>query len=81
MFHEFKEELSLDLGVVEKFVWTVSLNYNNNPYHNFSHAFSTTQMIFSMTSLAHQFDSHLERLDCFALLMAALGHDLDHRKR
>jgi hypothetical protein len=75
-----KGELSIDKEVMEKFIWTVSCNYNDNPYHNFTHAFSITQMLFSMGAMTDGFSSHLERLEYFALLVAAMGHDLDHRK-
>lgn len=51
--------------------------YNNNPYHNFRHAFDVTQAVylFLTKGKAAELLSHIEIL---GLLIAALSHDLGH---
>jgi hypothetical protein len=51
--------------------------YRDNPFHSWFHAFSVYQMCFYQlhtSAIAH----YLRFIDVFALLVAALCHDLDH---
>jgi high affinity cGMP-specific 3',5'-cyclic phosphodiesterase 9 len=68
------------LPLLEKFLRTVGNNYLDNPFHNFRHAYSVIQILYSMSALTEQFSLHLKPLEYFTLLVAAIGHDLDHRK-
>jgi hypothetical protein len=65
---------------LEKFLRTVGINYLNNPFHCFRHAFSVVQILYSMSALTKDFAGHLTPIEYFTLLVAALGHDLDHRE-
>lgn len=80
LFNAYQIEMGIKQTYMEKFIWTIACNYNDNPYHNYTHAFSITQMLFSMGSLTDDFSAHLDSSDYFILLLSALGHDLDHRK-
>eukprot|EP01105_Mastigella_eilhardi_P020492 TRINITY_DN4888_c0_g1_i1.p1 TRINITY_DN4888_c0_g1~~TRINITY_DN4888_c0_g1_i1.p1 ORF type:complete len:439 (-),score=131.49 TRINITY_DN4888_c0_g1_i1:46-1362(-) len=48
-----------------------------NPYHNVRHAFDVTQTIFAWLK-TNTFNSFVPPLEKFALVVAALCHDLDH---
>eukprot|EP00163_Fabomonas_tropica_P002903 TRINITY_DN1235_c0_g1_i4.p1 TRINITY_DN1235_c0_g1~~TRINITY_DN1235_c0_g1_i4.p1 ORF type:complete len:1307 (+),score=396.90 TRINITY_DN1235_c0_g1_i4:645-4565(+) len=61
-----------------RLVLTMRKNYRRVPYHNFSHAATVTQSMYSymcQTSMKEYFNE-LER---FAMLIACLCHDVDHR--
>jgi hypothetical protein len=62
---------------LREFIWEVSRNYHNNPYHNFQHAVDTTNVMAWMLSLP-RVRACLPDLHVFVLLVAALVHDLDH---
>lgn len=47
-------------------------------YHNWQHAFGVTQTFFAMAHNGN-LGKHLSRLELFALLIATICHDLDHR--
>mmetsp|Transcript_2654 Transcript_2654/g.5959 ORF Transcript_2654/g.5959 Transcript_2654/m.5959 type:complete len:402 (+) Transcript_2654:52-1257(+) len=66
------------LSQLEKFIKTVGINYLDNPFHNFRHAFSVVQIIYSMSAITNEFVAHLKPLEYFTLLVAAVGHDIDH---
>jgi len=59
------------------FIWEISRNYHNNPYHNFQHAVDTTNVMAWLLSL-HHVRNALPDLYVFVLLLSALVHDLDH---
>jgi len=78
----------MELDLVEKFHinyemlcrWLLSVkrNYRNVTYHNWRHAFNVAQTMFWMMTegnLGHL----LGDLECLALLVGCLCHDLDHR--
>eukprot|EP00291_Cryptomonas_curvata_P008576 CAMPEP_0172201158 /NCGR_PEP_ID=MMETSP1050-20130122/29814_1 /TAXON_ID=233186 /ORGANISM="Cryptomonas curvata, Strain CCAP979/52" /LENGTH=330 /DNA_ID=CAMNT_0012878713 /DNA_START=158 /DNA_END=1147 /DNA_ORIENTATION=- len=59
------------------FLSTVRLNYHENPFHNWYHAFSVLQaawMLLRGREVAHS----LTALDRLAVLLAAVCHDIDH---
>ncbi|CAG0883666.1 unnamed protein product [Cyprideis torosa] len=78
----------MDLDLIERFNidrqvlcrWLLSIRRNYRPviYHNWRHAFSVAQMMFAIL-LSTQWWKGLGDLDCLALLIACLSHDLDHR--
>jgi len=67
---------------LKNFVIKMTRQYYDVPYHNFAHGFSIAQRIYVIlkqnentpTSIFHQFTD----LEKFALLIAALGHDVKH---
>ncbi|XP_042254622.1 cGMP-specific 3',5'-cyclic phosphodiesterase [Thunnus maccoyii] len=80
----------LDLNLVQDFkidyknlcqwVLTVRRGYRNNvPYHNWNHALSTAQSMFAMLMVTDELQGIFSRLEIFALMIATLNHDLDHR--
>ncbi|XP_074647468.1 dual 3',5'-cyclic-AMP and -GMP phosphodiesterase 11-like [Tubulanus polymorphus] len=78
----------LELDLLEKFHiqhdlmcrWLLSVkkNYRNVTYHNWRHAFNVAQTMFCMIKNG-QLHNVLGDLECLALLIACLCHDLDHR--
>ncbi|VDN06480.1 unnamed protein product [Thelazia callipaeda] len=77
-----------DLGFVQRFrlqrrtlacfLLMVQKSYRDVPYHNWSHAFAVSHFTYLLlrTETAHRALSELEN---FALLVASLCHDIDHR--
>ncbi|XP_070540833.1 cGMP-specific 3',5'-cyclic phosphodiesterase-like isoform X13 [Ptychodera flava] len=60
--------------------WLLSVkkNYRNVTYHNWRHAFNVAQTMFAMVKSGGM-DIVITDLECFALIVACLCHDLDHR--
>jgi hypothetical protein len=79
MFETFEllTRFHIDRKQFEHFLADVRTTYNNNPYHNFRHAFDVTQTVFAMLTT---FDAAalLTHTEILGLLLAALCHDLDH---
>eukprot|EP00002_Diphylleia_rotans_P027008 TRINITY_DN5404_c0_g2_i3.p1 TRINITY_DN5404_c0_g2~~TRINITY_DN5404_c0_g2_i3.p1 ORF type:complete len:1596 (+),score=363.65 TRINITY_DN5404_c0_g2_i3:400-4788(+) len=70
LFHIKVESLQAYLEAIRK-------NYNGNPFHNFQHSFTVTHTVFLMI-VNTSASEYLSNQDVFALLLAALSHDLDH---
>lgn len=60
-----------------RFLLTVKLNYNNNPFHNWLHAWSVMHASWLMIS-APEVSGCLTDADKLAVMIAAVCHDLDH---
>ncbi|XP_071480419.1 cGMP-specific 3',5'-cyclic phosphodiesterase-like [Diadema antillarum] len=60
--------------------WTLSVRKNYRPviYHNWRHAFNVAQTMFSII-MTGKLRSVMTELEIFALIVACLCHDLDHR--
>ncbi|NP_001029121.1 sperm phosphodiesterase 5 [Strongylocentrotus purpuratus] len=60
--------------------WTLSVRKNYRPviYHNWRHAFNVAQTMFSIV-MTGKLRKLLTDLEIFALIVACLCHDLDHR--
>ena len=71
------ERFNLDRGRLENFAKELSRKYNRVPYHNFTHAFNIAHMCYIIVRTT-QLKSYLEEIDILAILVGALGHDLDH---
>ncbi|XP_076463269.1 putative 3',5'-cyclic phosphodiesterase pde-5 isoform X2 [Babylonia areolata] len=71
-----KREERYDLDDLMRFTLTVRKNYRNVPYHNWVHAFSVAHSMYTVIKTCEHQLSHLE---CLALFVACLCHDLDHR--
>ncbi|KAK7101205.1 probable 3',5'-cyclic phosphodiesterase pde-5 [Littorina saxatilis] len=76
MFRDLFSPMRYDLHDLMRFTLTVRKNYRNVPYHNWVHAFSVAH---SMYTVIKTCDHQLTDLECLALFVACLCHDLDHR--
>ncbi|XP_076315139.1 cAMP and cAMP-inhibited cGMP 3',5'-cyclic phosphodiesterase 10A-like [Tachypleus tridentatus] len=59
-----------------RFILAVKKNYRPMPYHNFRHAVSVTHCMYCILVRYHE---QFTQLECEALLIAAVCHDIDHR--
>lgn len=59
------------------FVARIETGYNDNPYHNFRHAVDVTHTVYRYVTMTEP-RTHVTHVEKFALLVAALSHDLDH---
>ncbi|CAI9726207.1 3 3' [Octopus vulgaris] len=76
MGQEIFGDYRLNMDNFTRFVLTVRKNYRNVPYHNWTHAFSVTQTMFTILKKSgHEFETK----ESIALFIACLCHDLDHR--
>ena len=71
------QELPSDLGCVKRLILSVREHMYDNPYHNFFHVFDVMQTTYVIASRIGTL-SRLTAWECFALLAAALCHDLEH---
>ena len=81
MFHDLGlvTKFSLDHNTLCRWILTVKKNYRQEvPYHNWRHAFSVAQVMFS-SLLQSGWWEPLGPVRCLGLLVACLSHDLDHR--
>jgi len=63
-------------STLRRFVQKISLRYHPNPYHNFTHALDVFQTLHCLLRALPE--GVLDRHEIFALLIAALVHDLGH---
>ncbi|KAJ3117849.1 hypothetical protein HDU96_005226 [Phlyctochytrium bullatum] len=61
------------------YILTVRKNYRNNAYHNFTHAVSVLHGIYILFCRDIYKPYGLSTLEAFAMAVAALNHDIDHR--
>ncbi|XP_037051573.1 dual 3',5'-cyclic-AMP and -GMP phosphodiesterase 11 isoform X1 [Bradysia coprophila] len=77
---DFVERFHIDYEVLCRWLLSVKKNYRNVTYHNWRHAFNVAQMMFSiLTVSATQWWKIFGEIECLALIIACLCHDLDHR--
>jgi CheY-like chemotaxis protein len=69
---------NIECDVLEKFLVAVKQGYKNNPYHNWRHAFDVTQATFVFLVRFCGNQMTISPVEKFALLVAALCHDLGH---
>ncbi|XP_048759916.1 probable 3',5'-cyclic phosphodiesterase pde-5 isoform X5 [Ostrea edulis] len=72
----FEMHSQFDLDDMIRFTLTVRKNYRNVPYHNWAHAFSVAHAMFAVIKTSQH---HFTPIECLALFVACLCHDLDHR--
>ncbi|KAG8308407.1 cGMP-specific 3',5'-cyclic phosphodiesterase [Homalodisca vitripennis] len=72
------ERFHIDYEVLCRWLLSVKKNYRNVTYHNWRHAFNVAQMMFSIIT-ATQWWKIFGEIECMALIIACLCHDLDHR--
>ncbi|KAL1465015.1 hypothetical protein WDU94_004612, partial [Cyamophila willieti] len=75
---DFVERFHIDYEVLCRWLLSVKKNYRNVTYHNWRHAFNVAQMMFSII-ISTQWWKIFGEIECLALLIACLCHDLDHR--
>ncbi|XP_031627073.1 dual 3',5'-cyclic-AMP and -GMP phosphodiesterase 11-like isoform X2 [Contarinia nasturtii] len=75
---DFVERFHIDYEVLCRWLLSVKKNYRNVTYHNWRHAFNVAQMMFSIVT-ATQWWKIFGEIECLALIIACLCHDLDHR--
>ncbi|OMJ74884.1 hypothetical protein SteCoe_26091 [Stentor coeruleus] len=69
----------LDTPKLISFLSLINQNYLNNlPFHNFWHGFSVFQMIYVIGSRNSQLNDFLIDKEYMILLLAAIGHDVNH---
>ncbi|CAD8154280.1 unnamed protein product [Paramecium pentaurelia] len=72
------DTIKVPKNVLSELITEIIMNYNVVPYHNFTHAFQLSQLLFScyMKSDLKKFCNQLE---IFSAILAGLGHDLNHK--
>jgi cGMP-dependent 3',5'-cyclic phosphodiesterase len=74
----FDRKFNVPLETLCRFTLRVKKGYRDNPYHNWTHAFSVFHMAYSLVKNLN-LQNILGDLACYSFLIAALCHDLDHR--
>ncbi|GFR65885.1 phosphodiesterase [Elysia marginata] len=72
------KNFSIDYEIFCRWMLSVKKNYRNVTYHNWRHAFNVTQTMYCMLK-AGQMNNILTDVECLALMVGCLCHDLDHR--
>ncbi|KAK9867208.1 hypothetical protein WJX84_010389 [Apatococcus fuscideae] len=67
----------IDIETLWIFVTEVSKTMNDVPYHNFCHVADVSHSVYRMISLSDAFTC-MTQLEKYALMLAALCHDMDH---
>ncbi|UYV60750.1 PDE2A [Cordylochernes scorpioides] len=75
----FISRFQLSKSTLAKFILMVKKGYRDPPYHNWYHAFSVAHFSYLLLKKLGIVDNYLSSLEAFALLVAGLCHDLDHR--
>ncbi|XP_055837301.1 dual 3',5'-cyclic-AMP and -GMP phosphodiesterase 11-like isoform X2 [Episyrphus balteatus] len=75
---DFVERFHIDYEVLCRWLLSVKKNYRNVTYHNWRHAFNVAQMMFAILT-ATQWWNIFGEIECLALIIGCLCHDLDHR--
>ncbi|KAI9329222.1 hypothetical protein DFJ73DRAFT_631407 [Zopfochytrium polystomum] len=81
MFNDlgFPSVFSIPSETVSLYVLTVRKNYRPVAYHNFTHAVSVVHGLYMMLSRGLLQPFSFDVVDAFAMFLAALNHDIDHR--
>merc|ERR1719402_209772 len=70
----------IDKHSLGRFLLMVRRGYRDPPYHNWSHAYSVAHFAFLLLSHMNLVQSGIiSEVEAFALIIACLCHDLDHR--
>ncbi|CAH1119376.1 unnamed protein product [Phaedon cochleariae] len=72
------ERFHIDYDVLCRWLLSVKKNYRDVTYHNWRHAFNVGQMMYSILHATRWWE-HFGTIECLALMVACLCHDLDHR--
>mmetsp|Transcript_16814 Transcript_16814/g.31201 ORF Transcript_16814/g.31201 Transcript_16814/m.31201 type:complete len:585 (+) Transcript_16814:2-1756(+) len=79
-YFECFSTIQVQRPVLYAFFSEVKASYQAMPYHNFQHAMSTVHYVFKLLQAA-DVCKYLTKIDLFAIVIAALCHDCDHRGR
>jgi cAMP-specific phosphodiesterase 4 len=64
---------------LRNFLAIICKSYSNkNPYHNIYHCVDVSHATFLMINMLKDSNAGLSHLECFALMVAAVAHDVDH---
>ena len=74
----FLDQFKVPISNMQAFVRAVMMNYNDNPYHNWEHAFSVLHASFLLIKLSKTVSEYLTDIEVFSLFVAALVHDVGH---
>lgn len=75
--YDLFRQFSFDIAQMRRFVNHVKLFYHpKNLFHNFKHVWGVLHLSFQI--LTHGGDKYLHSLDIFAIVVAALCHDIQH---
>lgn len=72
------ESLKIPFAPFFQFLMLIQALGSNLPYHNFDHAVDVIQVTYIIITLTHV-NKEFEPVEIFAILMAALMHDVDHK--
>lgn len=72
------EQLGLNVEKLTNFIQEIQDTYNLVPYHNFTHAFNIAHQLYILLRRTKLKEKYLDNVDALALLLSAIGHDLDH---
>ena len=70
-------KIKISLDSLKKFIKQVSMYYHNNYFHNFKHAIMVLQFVHLLFNKI-DIKNKLSQCEIFAILLAALVHDIDH---
>jgi len=71
------DDLKIPIEKLWNFINAVSGTYRQNPFHNWSHGFHVLQFTYFLI-MKTNVTSYLRNIDVFAMLIAAMCHDVDH---
>ena len=74
----YEKEYDIDVKQLIEYILTIRRNYRPVAYHNFTHGVSVAHTLF-LFIVNGVLDEYFDKLDLFAMLVAALNHDIDHR--
>lgn len=79
MFYDLRimQPFHIDPEMLYAFLERLRQEYQQNPYHNFRHAFDVTQMTYWFLTSGGAMRK-LHKLDVLALMLSAICHDIDH---
>lgn len=77
MFMETKPK-HVSEQTIKDISYTIAINYNIVPYHNFTHGFSVAQFFYYMWKTSESLKKWVSDEDMFIITMACIGHDLRH---
>lgn len=72
------KQFHIDYEMLCRWLLSVKKNYRNVTYHNWRHAFNVAQMMFAILT-STQWWKVFGEIECLALIIGCLCHDLDHR--
>ena len=77
-------KFGIDMAKLKKFILEICRNYRRVPFHNMTHAFNVTHMLYMILSQNERNGQNyfakevFEDLDKLSMLLACIGHDLNH---